>query len=780
VQLRQELEFSPQQQQDKTYLVVKDPLTKRYFRFTAAQATILDLMREPILDEVLARRASEKLNRPVALVTIHAFLDSLAEKCLLDTPDIREQLSVHRGRQLPDSSFLYWRIASFDPDRIFAWLLPRTRWAFTRAFNIFGMLAILAGIVFSYQNWAQMTRSAESLLSLNGLFLVWLVIFVVITIHEFAHGLTCCHFGGKVHEVGFMLIYFQPAFYCDVSDSWMFPSRRNRMWVTAAGGYFQLVVWGLSAVVWRIADTDTLINQIALIIVLFGGFQTLVNFNPLIKLDGYYMLSDYLEIPNLRAKAVGSFWNWIGLKHRSKRPWTEERAELIYATASIIFSTTLLIYVYSYLYAWATAQYAFAGLVGFAVFSAYTLRRTALESIVGLRAFAARAATRKYRNLGIIAAGLLITFVGRWELKIPADFKVIARNEMTVRPETAGTVVELLVREGSRVAKGDALARLRNFEKQQDISELSGELDTKRRELELLRAGARAEEIDRKQKLVETKKVELGNARRNLEQRNQLEQMLERKRSELNLERQNLKRTQDLVSSGLVARAELEKAETAVSVREREVAETQAAIRVVSESGDREADLKQRELDEAQSELRLMLAGSRPELLRQQEAGLKKLENQVSVLQQELDKTEIRAPIDGVVATPFVERKLNQYLEAGGELLRLVDTGRVTVEMLIPEKELADVKIGNPVWMKLRSFPDMALQGRVDFIAPVAQSVDSGQMVVVRSELVNDTMLLKPDMTGVAMIYCGDRRIAELMTRRLVRWIRTEFWHILP
>jgi hypothetical protein len=68
----------------------------------------------------------------------------------------------------------------------------------------------------------------------------------------------------------------------------------------------------------------------------------------------------------------------------------------------------------------------------------------------------------------------------------------------------------------------------------------------------------------------------------------------------------------------------------------------------------------------------------------------------------------------------------------------------------------------------------------VDFIAPVAQAVSGQQMVVVRSELQNDELLLKPDMTGVAKIYCGDRRIADLITRRMVRWIRTEFWDLLP
>jgi putative peptide zinc metalloprotease protein len=778
--LRSDLEFSPQQQQGKSFVVVKDPVTARYFRFTESQAAILELLREPIDAKALADAASQRLNASIPVPTIEAFLKSLEEKWLLDTPVISEKLVTVESHKLQARNLLYWKLLSINPEKIFAWLLPRTRWAFTRAFHVFAALSISTGFLISYLHWDEFRGGIEGLFNLHGLFFLWIVTFTVVTMHEFAHGLTCCHFGGKVKELGFMLIYFQPAFYCDVSDSWMFPSKRQRMWVTFAGGYFQLVIWGVCTMVWRITDPDTLINQIALVVIVYAGFQTLVNFNPLIKLDGYYMLSDYLEIPNLRTKAIQSLWSWVARKHAVLRPWRDERAQLIYGTASIAFSTSLLIYVYSSLYSWATSRFAFAGLVGFAMFSTYTLRRTAVDSVSGLRAVATRATFRKYRNLTILAAGFAVAFGGHWELKIPAEFKVLARNERQVRTETEGIIVEMLVREGSRVSKGDVLARLRDFDKQQKISDARGSLEAKRSELALLRAGARPEELDRKEKLVETKRVELSNARRNQEQRNQLTQTLERKRSELQLDQQNLDRTRELVQNGLAPRAELDKAQTAVKVRERDIGETEAAIRVVSETSDREADLKTHELDEAESELRLMKAGSRPEQIRQVEADVEKLTKEVALLEQELGKTEIRAPIDGIVTTPFVERKLNQHLDPGGELCKIVDIASVTVEMQVPEKELVDVRPGNPVWMKARSLPSVDLEGRVDFIAPIAQTSNAQQMVVVRSELQNDGLLLKPEMTGVAKIYCGDRRIIDLITRRLVRWIRTEFWDLLP
>ncbi len=778
--LRADLEYSPQQQQGKRFVIVKDPVTGRYFRFSESQSFILDLLHEPVVFSTLVSQASESLRTVVPPATVEGFLRSLDEKWLLDTAAVREKLADIENHRLRERNLLYWKLMSINPEKIFEWLLPRTAWAFTKTFHLFAGLSILSGLIITLLHRDEFAGGVQTLFNLHGLLFLWLVTFTVITMHEFSHGLTCCHFGGKVREVGFMLIYFQPAFYCDVSDSWMFPSKRQRMWVTFAGGYFQLVVWGVCTILWRITDTNTVINQVALVVIVFAGLQTLVNFNPLIKLDGYYILSDYLEIPNLRTKAMNSLWGWVRRKNSSKQPWHEEKAQLIYGLASILFSTTLLLYVYSTLYTWATTRFAFAGLVGFAMFSTYTLRRTAVESIAGLRALASRAALRKYRNAGIVLAALLIAFVGHMELKISADFKVLARKEMAVRTETEGIIVEMLVHEGSHVSQNEVLARLRDFDKQQKISELMGELESKRSELALLRAGARPEELDRKQKLVDTKRVELANARRNQEQRSQLEQTLERKRSELQLDLQTLNRTKELVQSGLSPRSDLDKAQTAANVREREIGEIQASIRVIAESSDREADLKTRELAEAESELKLMKAGSRPEEIRQVEADVQKLTNEIALLDQELSKTEIRAPIDGIVTTPFVERKLNQHLDPGEELCRIVDVSRVVVEMSVPEKEMADVRTGNVVWMKARSLPGVDLQGRVDFIAPVAQTVNGQQMVVVRSELENGNALLKPEMTGVAKIYSGDRRIVDIASRRLIRWIRTEFWDLLP
>src|SRR5207253_2369036 len=108
--LRPGLEFSPQQHQGKSFVVVKDPVTSRYFRFTETQAAILEFLREPIDAVTLAARASEKLGGALPLATIEGFLKSLEDKWLLDTPAVQEKLLSIKSHKRDDESFLYWKL----------------------------------------------------------------------------------------------------------------------------------------------------------------------------------------------------------------------------------------------------------------------------------------------------------------------------------------------------------------------------------------------------------------------------------------------------------------------------------------------------------------------------------------------------------------------------------------------------------------------------------------------------------------------------------------------
>ena len=780
--LRPELEFSTQTQHGKNYLVVKDPVSNRYLRFTENQGIILELIREPIDLDSLAKAAAARFGVPVKAKSLEGLLRSLEQKQLLDTPRVQEEIAEYEARKSKDQNLLYYQLFSLDAERVFEWLFPKVRWCFTPTFHGFAVLIILTGFFISFSNGNRLGSQVASLISVYGFLMIWVVVVCVVTLHEFAHGLTCRYFGGKVRKLGFMLIYFAPALFCDVSDSWMFPKRRDRMWVTFAGGYFQLVIWGLALIVWRIVAEDTIIGQIALIIILFAGLQTLFNFNPLIKLDGYYILSDYLEIPNLRAKAFQAVHAWIAGKAEPLLTGAHRQALLLYGGISLTFSTLLLTVVYVNIFILATSYFEFAGLVGFVMFSGLTIKRTATEPVAGAKALVARAALKKYRNLGIAFVLLLATFLIPMDLLIRSNFSILPNQEAIVRSETEGTVSEIRVEEDEKVAADAVIAVLYDFDNTRNLDRISGELAQKRAELDLLLTGPRDEEVDRAERQVDTKQTELANVRRNVQQRNQMEQTLVREQTELRLADIEFGRTRDLFEAGLGPRVDMEKAETQLEIQRSAVAETATSLDILTESNDRAEDLKERELAEAQSALVLLMAGFRSEEIQQRQAEVQTLESEQKILDDEVKKSTIRAPISGTVVTPFVQRLENKHLFPGDELLRIVDVDTVWAEMLVPEKEMADVRPGSTVTLKVRSYPACDFSGTVDFIAPVAVTTDDQLFVKVRTELINDDpdCALKKEMTGAAKIYGGRYKVIQLMYRRAYRWIRTEFWYLLP
>src|SRR5262249_41683186 len=182
---------------------------------------------------------------------------------------------------------LCWRKSLFDPDRLFTWLEPRLCFFWTGGFLIFSGACILLAAGVAWTSRGQMAGSFLAALRWETAVWAWLAVLAVTTLHEFAHALTCKHHGGEVHEIGALLLFFLPCFYCNVSDAWLFKEKSKRLWVTFAGGYFELFLWSLAVFVWRLTLPGTRVHYLAFVVLSACGVQTLFNFNPLIRLDGY-------------------------------------------------------------------------------------------------------------------------------------------------------------------------------------------------------------------------------------------------------------------------------------------------------------------------------------------------------------------------------------------------------------------------------------------------------------------------------------------------------------
>src|SRR5262249_16931568 len=134
-------------------------------------------------------------------------------------------------------------------------------------------------------------------------------------IHEFGHGLSCKHFGGEVHEMGALFLCFSPALYCNVSDAWVLPNKWHRIIISAAGIYVELIIAALATVVWWNTPSQPFVNNLALSPMGLCSVSTVVfNANPLMRYDGYYVLADWLEIPNLRERS-NRFLSNLVLEH---------------------------------------------------------------------------------------------------------------------------------------------------------------------------------------------------------------------------------------------------------------------------------------------------------------------------------------------------------------------------------------------------------------------------------------------------------------------------------
>jgi multidrug efflux pump subunit AcrA (membrane-fusion protein) len=199
---------------------------------------------------------------------------------------------------------LYPRFSLFNPDRFLSWLDSKIGWMIGRPFiaGSFVMMAVAAlGMLIRGTEAAAYTSYTYEA---YGLAIILLFTLIITTLHEFAHGLACKHFGGEVPEVGVLMIFYVlPALYCNVSDIHRFGRKRERVWVIAAGIYWQLLVATAGALVWLVATPQTVLADFSFLVFLGATFNILINCNPLIKLDGYYALSQMIGIQNLQSRS---------------------------------------------------------------------------------------------------------------------------------------------------------------------------------------------------------------------------------------------------------------------------------------------------------------------------------------------------------------------------------------------------------------------------------------------------------------------------------------------
>jgi putative peptide zinc metalloprotease protein len=349
--MRPDLVVRKQRWQGREYWTVKDPLTLKYYRFEAEEFAILKMLdgcssSDAIREQFESQFAPQRISGPQLqhlLTMLHRSLLLVADaNGQGDELLKRDREQTRRQRWSAAANFLAIRFRGVDPDRLLTRLDRRFGWLFSLpalALALVLMLAALALVAAEFDTFRARLPTFQAFFAAQNW--VWLAVTLCLTkvLHEFGHGLACKRFGGECHEMGVMLLVFTPCLYCNVSDAWMIPSKWRRAATGAAGMYVELILASLATFGWWLSEPG-LFNHLCLNVMFVSSVSTLLfNANPLMRFDGYYILADLLEIPNLRQKAAAiiqrKLGKWLlGLRERPD-PFLPARHRWLFAAYSI-------------------------------------------------------------------------------------------------------------------------------------------------------------------------------------------------------------------------------------------------------------------------------------------------------------------------------------------------------------------------------------------------------------------------------------------------------------
>jgi putative peptide zinc metalloprotease protein len=485
--LRADLRISEQVVAGARTYVVNNPETNSYNRYGAMEFELLNLCDGTRTHAEVAAAWNERHpDQMLPESEVFEYLDGVESEMWERTTGqknlaVLERIRDERKSRVDQSSMLYISFKAWDPNKTLAAIEPYLRWIYTPGFIVFSLIVFTVGAYLVAGDWAQVQRDTASLYSFHDksaydIWMFWILLFVLGGIHEFGHGLTCKHFGGEVHQMGFLLIYLTPAFFTDTTDMMLFERTSRRQWVLLAGIWIELVVCGLSAFFWRFTAPGSFANDIAYKMLLLSGVQgTLLNLNPLIKADGYYMLSEYLQIDCLREDS------FVFLRALARKYILREDIDLPPATRRqrrifFIFSVIAMIYgVGIILLVTLFVRNVFVSKFGFGWGYACTLALVLYFSRKGLRNgwrqtrawwrekkeqyMAWKMSRPQQWGAVALAAVLLIPPI---PTKVASDFVLDPGREAHVRTQVPGVVTRVFVRPGDTVKSGQILAALSN------------------------------------------------------------------------------------------------------------------------------------------------------------------------------------------------------------------------------------------------------------------------------------------------------------------------------
>jgi putative peptide zinc metalloprotease protein len=390
----------------------------------------------------------------------------------------QRQKKIKKKRNFGDMSVI--ELIYFDPDSYLRWAHQRLSFLYTPWFTAFSflMLAVMIGLLGARWDevWSDSVKfynfTDKSIWDVVEFFVIFLLLGAF---HETAHGMTCIHFGGASHRMGVFLMYLVPGVFCEVQEVYVYGGRRARILTVAAGVWSEILLCQYFAVIWWFTAPGTFIHGFCYKLILSGGiFCVLINWNPLAKMDGYYLFCEFFRFWDLKGMSSAFLSAWVR-RHVFRMPATVPALPplrrigfSVYAILSGVYCYSLMLFFVKILYKIAfhfSPQWAFVPAFALA-FAIFRSRITKLEQFMKELYLDKKEWLHRNRTpisaAAIVALVLLVVPIRREYVEEPFVLEPV--NRAVIRAEVPGEVTSILIQEGQQVQAGDPIAQLRGLQ----------------------------------------------------------------------------------------------------------------------------------------------------------------------------------------------------------------------------------------------------------------------------------------------------------------------------
>lgn len=496
-ELREDLQIveQPAGRDGAVFWQVHDPLQHRFFRISDDTRRIMTVWTADKTFEEFIAIARDRIGIELTSARLHQFVYFLQSSnlCKPSADGAWSEMKKRRdgGGSNPVrllASLISLRLPLLNPEPFLRAVEPITDLIFTRWCTLVALSVMLSGLYISaFDILATISNPLEGF-SLPGLFQIGIALVVLKTCHELGHAVAAYRAGCRVPTMGIAFMVFIPLLYTDVSDAWRLQSRNQRILISASGMIVEIYIAGIATFLWAFLD-DGATRDIMFYMATVGWVSSLAfNLNPLVKFDGYYILSDFLGIANLQSRST-ELARWklrqTILLTKLQPPDTFPRQV---AAALISFSFLSWVYKLTIFLGIAYLLYGFtAKIIGMALLAMtlwlFVVMPVWRELRVWWNLLSAPGSGASFNRPMLISVALLIVFFVPFSGAVYAPSILVANDLQKVFPPSNARIAAIHISQSSLVSKGDALIDFEIPELKAELVTINLELDARKRQL---------------------------------------------------------------------------------------------------------------------------------------------------------------------------------------------------------------------------------------------------------------------------------------------------------